>query len=199
MRKILSNRRNWGWEGLSNRKPRSIWCKIHTPNNCLPCNLVSRTLKEWLKFQRLNNMRVGGDLRDQIQLSHFTIDETEWGLARLGDLAKNYPLLNNKKTHKNGQRIWTDISLLLRRYANCQQAHDKMLSITSHCMCTRFNHAWLCVILRTVACQVPLSKGFSRQEYWSGLPCPPPGDLPGPGIERWQVHSLPLAPSGKLH
>ena len=30
--------------------------------------------------------------------------------------------------------------------------------------------------------QSPLSTGFSRQEYWSGLPCPPPGDLPNPGI-----------------
>ena len=35
----------------------------------------------------------------------------------------------------------------------------------------------------TVACQVPLSMGFSRQEYWSGVPSPPPGDLPNPGIE----------------
>ena len=35
----------------------------------------------------------------------------------------------------------------------------------------------------TVAHQVPLSMGFSRQEYWSGLPCPPPGDLPNPGIK----------------
>ena len=35
-----------------------------------------------------------------------------------------------------------------------------------------------------VACQAPLSMGFSRQEYWSGLPCPPPGDLPNPGIEQ---------------
>ena len=35
----------------------------------------------------------------------------------------------------------------------------------------------------TVAHQVPLSMGFSRQEYWSGLPCPPPGDLPNPGME----------------
>ena len=35
----------------------------------------------------------------------------------------------------------------------------------------------------TVAHQVPLSTGFSRQEYWPGLPCPPPGDLPNPGIE----------------
>ena len=35
----------------------------------------------------------------------------------------------------------------------------------------------------TVARQAPLSMGFSRQEYWSGLPFPPPGDLPDPGIE----------------
>ena len=35
----------------------------------------------------------------------------------------------------------------------------------------------------TVAHQVPLSMGFFRQEYWSGLPFPPPGDLPDPGIE----------------
>ena len=35
----------------------------------------------------------------------------------------------------------------------------------------------------TVACQAPLSTGFSRQEYWSGLPFPSPGDLPDPGIK----------------
>ena len=35
----------------------------------------------------------------------------------------------------------------------------------------------------TVALQAPLSMKFSRQEYWSGLPCPPPGDLPNPGIK----------------
>ena len=35
----------------------------------------------------------------------------------------------------------------------------------------------------TVACQAPLSMGFSRQEYWNGLPCPPAGDLPDPGVE----------------
>ena len=45
------------------------------------------------------------------------------------------------------------------------------------------SHVWLFVTPWTVACQAPLSMGFSRQEYWSGLPCPPPGDLPYPGIE----------------
>ena len=45
------------------------------------------------------------------------------------------------------------------------------------------SHVQLLATPCTVARQAPLSMGFSRQEYWSGLPCPPPGDLPYPGIE----------------
>ena len=41
----------------------------------------------------------------------------------------------------------------------------------------------------TVTCQAPLSMGFSRQKYWSGLPWPPPGDLPNPGIESESLMS----------
>ena len=44
------------------------------------------------------------------------------------------------------------------------------------------SHVRLFVTPWIVAHQTPLSMGFSRQEYWSGLPCPPPGDLPNPGI-----------------
>ena len=55
----------------------------------------------------------------------------------------------------------------------------------------------------TAACQAPLSMGFSRQEYWSGLPCPPPGDLPNSGIKprspSLQADSLPTEPPGKPH
>ena len=48
-------------------------------------------------------------------------------------------------------------------------------------MLSRFSHVHLFVTLRTVARQAPLSMGFSRQEYWSGLLCPPPEDLLNPG------------------
>ena len=41
--------------------------------------------------------------------------------------------------------------------------------------------------------QAPLSMGFSRQEYWGGLSCPPPGDLPDPGIEPLPLMSPALA------
>ena len=50
-------------------------------------------------------------------------------------------------------------------------------------MLSCFSHVQLCAILWTVARQAPLSMGFSRKEYWSGLPFPPPGDLPEPGIK----------------
>ena len=45
----------------------------------------------------------------------------------------------------------------------------------------------------TVACQAPLSVGFSRHEYWSGFPCPPPGDLPDAGMEPVSLVSPSLA------
>ena len=56
----------------------------------------------------------------------------------------------------------------------------------------------------TVACQAPLSIGFFRPEYWSGLPFPPPGDLRDPGLESvsleapaLQADSLPLSHWGR--
>ena len=51
----------------------------------------------------------------------------------------------------------------------------------------------LCVTPGTVACQAPLSMGFSRQEHLSGLPCPSPGDFPDPRIEPRSLKSPTLA------
>ena len=52
------------------------------------------------------------------------------------------------------------------------------------CMCVQsLSFVWLCVTLCTVAHRAPLSMGFSRQEHWNGLPCPPPRDLPHSGID----------------
>ena len=61
------------------------------------------------------------------------------------------------------------------------------------CMLSRFNHAWLFMTLWTVARQAALPMGFSRQEYWSGLLCPPPRDLPNPGTALRSLTSLALA------
>ena len=73
-------------------------------------------------------------------------------------------------------------------------AYYMLSRVLSHC-----SRIW-----HSVGRQAPLSVRFSRQEYWSGLPFPPPGDLPNSGIKpaslhfyHWQVDSLQLAPPGK--
>ena len=70
------------------------------------------------------------------------------------------------------------------------------------CMLTCFSCFWLFVMLWTVVCQAPLSMGFSRQEYWSGLPCPPPGESSWPRdwshisylpfVNRWILYHFTL-------
>ena len=55
------------------------------------------------------------------------------------------------------------------------------------------SHIWLHVTPWTVAHQAPLSMGLSRQECWSGMPCPPPGHLPNSGIEPTSLMSPALA------
>ena len=56
-----------------------------------------------------------------------------------------------------------------------------------------FSHVQFFATLSTAACQTPLCMGFSRQEYWSGFPCPPPGGLPSPGIKPMSPMSPALA------
>ena len=58
------------------------------------------------------------------------------------------------------------------------------------CHSNVLNHVRLSVTSWTVACQAPLSVGCSRQEYWSGLPCPFPRDHPDPGIEPTYVSCI---------
>ena len=88
--------------------------------------------------------------------------------------------------------LWTSVEEGKRHMS----LYTHMLSCFSH-VCS--------VTLRTVARQALLSMGLYRQEYWSRLPCPPPGDLPDPGIEPaslssnflWQAAFLPLIPPGR--
>ena len=60
-------------------------------------------------------------------------------------------------------------------------------------MLSYFSSVQLFVTLRTKACQTSLAIKFFRQQYQSGLPCPPPGDLPDQGIEPMFLKSPPLA------
>ena len=64
----------------------------------------------------------------------------------------------------------------------------------SNTVCAQsLSHVRLFVTLWTVACQAPLSMGFSRQEFWSGLPFSPPGDIPDSGIKPSYLKSSALA------
>ena len=70
---------------------------------------------------------------------------------------------------------------------------QNLINTVLACMLSHFSHIRLFATLWTVARQAPLSIGFSRQEFWSGLPCPPPGDLLKPGIEPESFMSPALA------
>ena len=80
-------------------------------------------------------------------------------------------------------------------FLGCQIVNFVLLCVKSLSRVRLFASPW------TVACQAPLSMGFSRQEYWSGLPFPSPGDLPNPGIEpgspALQADALSSEPPGK--
>ena len=73
--------------------------------------------------------------------------------------------------------------------------HVKMILYVIHiCVLSCISYVQVFAAPWTVAHQAPLSMGFSRQEHWSGLPCPPPGDHPKPcllHILHWQAGSLP--------
>ena len=69
-----------------------------------------------------------------------------------------------------------------------QACATDMPDISHGCMLSCFSCIRLFETLWTVVCQAPLSMGFSRQEYWSGLPFPSPGDLPSPGIKPGSLH-----------
>ena len=88
-------------------------------------------------------------------------------------------------------------------YVKVRKQRKKCLS-SYVCVLSHFSCGRLFATLYTVAHQDPMSMGFSRQLYWSGLPLPPSGDLPDSMIKsaslyllHWQAGSLPLAPPGK--
>ena len=103
----------------------------------------------------------------------------------------------------------SDFTVLERFYAqyfSTPPSYPLVISASLKVLRTMRTHVWLsCVWLFvtpwSVACQVPLSMAFSRQEYWSGLPFPSPGDLPDPGMEpgssALQADSLPSEPPGQ--
>ena len=94
-----------------------------------------------------------------------------------------------------GSNLWLFSHFLL---VQCAETKKKVVN-RPYCVCVLccFSHVQLFVTLWTVACQAPLSMGLSWQKYWSGLPFPPPGDLPSsviqPAASALQVGYLSLS------
>ena len=89
--------------------------------------------------------------------------------------------------------VWLNEYLYAQTAKACVSFFLNLLFKKYACVLSCFSCVWLSATLWTEAHQVPLSLRFSRQEYWSGLPCPPPGDLPDPGIEPTSLMSPALA------
>ena len=79
------------------------------------------------------------------------------------------------------------------KFMSCKESLCQHVYYICVCVLSRFSHVRLFVTPWPVAHQDPLSMGFSRQEYWSRFPCPPPGDLPDPGIKPTSLISPALA------
>ena len=88
------------------------------------------------------------------------------------------------------QYIYTHTYIYTHAYI---YAHTHTHIYVCVCVLSHFSCVRLFATLWTVAHQAPLSIGFSRQEYWSGLPCSPPEDLSNPGIEPASLMSPALA------
>ena len=96
----------------------------------------------------------------------------------------------------NGQQ-WIEKILTWSFTPETVWKHCNMVLCVHACMVSHVSHVRLFASPWTVARQAPLSTGFSRQDSWSGLPCPPPGDLPDPGTEPTSLMSPVLA--GRFH
>ena len=101
-------------------------------------------------------------------------------------VAISYPKQINRRNKIRNQKVWLCQTLILLQ-------NEFSIGL---CACRHiFSCVQLCAMLWTVARQAPLSMGFSRQEYWSGLPFPSPGDFPDPGIKPMCLMSLALTSS----
>ena len=159
------------------------------PGSPVPGILQARTL-EWvaISFSNAWKWKVKG-----MSLSHVRLLATPWTTAyqappSMGFSRQEYWSRVPLPSPAQGHIVWAkDFKTILYKQIlplPPRVWHRKILCVLSH-----FSHVWLFVTHLTVACQAPLSMEFSRQEYWSRLPCPPPGDLPDPGWNSFSCGS----------
>ena len=131
------------------------------------------------------------------------------GLPRQAQCNPRGFLIRGKQEDQSHRRSWKDRKeqLSLEGCRGPQRNSDKNRALDGWLrayVLSCFSRVLLFATLWIIAPQAPLPRGFSRQEYWSGLPCPSPGIFPTQGssphllgLLRWQAGLLPLAPPGK--
>ena len=162
----------------------------------------------WENIENSDRLYFLGGLQNHCRwsLSHLALGAELWntsrgflvlqllaGFSQWGALEAGWRAQRGK-----GGEDYLPLASFLRKGASLVAQTVPRPDVLSH-----FSRVRLFETLWTLACQAPLSMGFSRQEYWSGLPCPLPGDLPDSGIIpsisyvclHWQAGSLPLVPA----
>ena len=124
-------------------------------------------------------------------------------LLRTPQVGVSFPALGRRISERTGAGVRLESSCRERQHQDCPPA-PRWSDVRAHRLsCSDMSDSAKCW---TVAHQAPPFMGFFRPEYWSGLPFPPPGDLPDPRMEpmspvspAWQMDSSPAELSGKTH
>ena len=190
LRKSHGQRRLVGYS-LWGRKESDMaeWAHMHT--NLLNDSFLGRTLRQFLLMTYSAKVLPDSPLFAYSCSSWQAPETTKWTMFLFRCFKLSFTV-----------HWWLALSLILVRGFNYPEVSYKLISddsksewITiSHCEFLLHNPVHTCMLSCfscvqlfatpwTVACQAPLSMEFLRQEYWSGLPCPSPGDLPNPGTE----------------
>ena len=173
------------------------WATVHGVAQC-------QTWLKWLStymyinntyYKKLTHMIVDAEMSQVLQLASW-IPRRAGGVRLVWEEISEIQDNQACKLQFKGRRKWmSQLNSQVGQVPSCV-----CVCVRSHAYSQALSHVWLFVTPWTVACQAPLSMGFSRWKHWSGLPCPPPGDPPNPKTEpRSPVtsNSLPSEPSGK--